>query len=102
MAMITALISGNHGHTLAIPMADITAGVEKIYNARGTAAHDHFVQVTAADFTTLKSGGTVSKKSCNGGDHEYVLSCAAGRQPMAPTCSTSDECGLTMTTLCPP
>jgi hypothetical protein len=82
-------------------MADIMAGAEKIYNARGTATHDHFVQVTSADFTALKSGGTVIKRSCNGGDHEYVLTCATPtRQPTAPTCS--DECGLTMTTLCPP
>jgi hypothetical protein len=102
-AAIVANISMNHGHALSIPAADVTAGVDKIYNARGTSAHDHFVQVTAADFMMLRSGATVIKKSCNGGDHEYALSCGTPtRQPGAPTCSTSDECGLTMGMLCPP
>jgi hypothetical protein len=102
-AAITAIISMNHGHALSIPAADVTAGVDKIYNARGTSAHDHFVQVTSADFAMLKSGGTVIKKSCNGGDHEYALSCGTPtRQPGAPTCSAGDECGLTMGMLCPP
>ncbi|HMI89090.1 MAG TPA: hypothetical protein VK550_33660, partial [Polyangiaceae bacterium] len=101
MAMITALISGNHGHTLAIPMADITAGVDKTYNARGTATHDHFVQLTATDFAALKTGGSIIKKSCNGTDHEFVISCGApSRQPATPTCS--DECGLMMGMVCPP
>ena len=101
---VAALISMNHGHALSIPPADVAAGAEKIYNAKGTASHDHFVQVTAMDFATLKAGGTVIKRSCNGGDHEYVLSCAPpSRQPAAPTCNgTADECGLTVGMLCPP
>ncbi|MET0594925.1 MAG: hypothetical protein ABW133_19655 [Polyangiaceae bacterium] len=100
---LVALISMNHGHALTVPTADVTAGVDKIYNARGTASHDHFVQVTAMDFMTLKAGGTVIKRSCNGGDHEYVISCVTpSRQPAAPTCNgTADECGLTMGMLCP-
>jgi hypothetical protein len=98
---VVALVSQNHAtpHVLTIPPDDVTAGLEKIYNARGQATHDHFVQITATDFATLKAGGTVIKKSCNNTDHEFILSCAPpSRQPVAPTCS--DECGGTMTTLC--
>ena len=98
---VVALISGNHGHALSVPPADVEAGAEKVYNTRGTANHDHYVRVTAQDFAALKTGGTVIKRSCNGGDHEYVLSCGTpSRQPAAPVCN-EDECGLTMPTICP-
>jgi hypothetical protein len=99
---VVALISMNHPtpHVLTIPPEDVTAAVDKVYNARGQANHDHFVQLTATDFATLKGGGTVIKKSCNSNDHEFVLSCAPpSRQPAVPACT--DECGATMTTPCP-
>ena len=60
-----------HGneHVLQIPAADIVAGVAKVYATSGaTANHMHYVQLTAADFTTLQTGGVVTKHSCNGGD----------------------------------
>jgi hypothetical protein len=79
-----------------IPMADIIAGTQRCYNAEGTAGHAHYITLTAADFTTLRNGGNVTKFSCNGGDHQYVLSCAAGAPaPVAPTqcTATSNEGG---------
>jgi hypothetical protein len=105
-ADIMAVIAGNHAppgdHVLTIPIADIMAGVEKTYNARGNAMHDHFIKVTAADFTTLKSGGIVKKNSCSGGDHQFLLSCATtSMMPTAPTCEMSDMCSSTMDTVCP-
>ena len=93
-AMITAAISANHGHSLEIPLADIEAGVDMTYSAQGTAMHCHEVTLTAADFATLKAGGSVTKHSCNGGDHEYVLSCAPGApQPGTPDCSQDPNFG---------
>jgi hypothetical protein len=98
-AEITADISDNHGHELIIPMLDIMTGTTKSYNAQGDAGHDHWVELTAADFTALKAGMTVRKYSCNGGDHEYVLSCEVADAPAgAPTCN--DECGE-QAMLCP-
>lgn len=98
-AEITAEIFDNHGHELVIPMADITAGLAKTYDAQGEAGHSHFVELTADDFTALKMGMTVRKYSCNGGDHQYVLSCAApDGAPAAPTCN--DDCGEDANTLC--
>ncbi|MET0592446.1 MAG: hypothetical protein ABW133_07095 [Polyangiaceae bacterium] len=97
---IIAVVSTNHGHSLQIPPADVATGIEKIYNARGAATHDHFVLFTPADFQTLRAGGTVFKRSCNAGDHEFALACVAlSRQPGAPMCS--DECGLTEQAVCP-
>ena len=101
-AEIEAAISMNHGHALAVPMADIMAGVTKIYNAQGTSMHPHYVELTADDFATLRMGGTVKKVSCSGGDHEYVLSCGtATEQPGNPMCMMSDNCGGSMNELCP-
>jgi hypothetical protein len=90
--MISAMISGNHGHTLNIPLADITAGTQKCYDASGTAGHAHYITLTAADFTTLRSGGSVTKYSCNGGDHQYTLSCGT-----PPAAVTPPECTATST-----
>jgi len=90
---VVAKISNNHGHALSVPMADILAGVEKTYDATGTAQHCHQVTVTAQDFATLKSGGVVTKFSCNGGDHEYVLSCGAAPAPKLPSCGATPSQG---------
>ena len=79
-------------------MADITAGTQKCYNAAGSAGHPHYVIMTTADFAMLASGGTVTKFSCNGGDHQYVLSCAANpTMPVfpVPTCTESSTQGGT-------
>jgi hypothetical protein len=95
-AMVTADISLNHAqpHVLEIPLADIMAGAEKTYDTTGPATHCHRVTVTAADFDTLKSGGSVTLVSCNGGDHEYVLSCVAGAPaPEDPMCDSGDSTG---------
>ncbi len=80
-AVIVAEISLNHGHELEIPVADIMAGVETSYDADGTSGHCHRVVMTSEDFATLRAGGSVTKISCNGGDHEYVLSCEFGAKP---------------------
>ena len=93
-ATIVAAISANHGHALEIPLADIEAGVEMTYSAQGSAGHCHQVTLTADDFAALQAGGTVRKFSCNGGDHEYVLSCAADPPaPEAPDCSADPGFG---------
>jgi hypothetical protein len=92
--MITALISMNHGHALEVPLTDIEAGIEKIYDASGDAGHCHEVTLTEEDFATLRAGGVVTKYSCNGGDHEYVLSCAADPPtPGAPDCGADPNFG---------
>lgn len=93
--MVVAAISNNHGHTLEIPLADIEAGIEVTYDASGDSGHCHEVILTAEDFATLRDGGVVTKYSCNGGDHQYVLSCAPGAPDpvLPPECSDGDDTG---------
>jgi hypothetical protein len=92
--MIIAAFSNNHGHALEVPLADIDAGVDVTYDITGTAMHCHEVTLTAADFQTLRDGGVVTKFTCNGGDHELVLSCAPGApQPGTPDCSADPDFG---------
>jgi hypothetical protein len=92
---IMAAISGNDGHVLMVTAADITAGVAKCYNVMGAGDHPHYVTVTAANFTTLSGGGVVRLFSCNGGDHQYVLSCGTVPAAVAPTCTAAGTEGAT-------
>lgn len=95
--MLIAAVSNNHGHALEVPYDDVIAGVEMTYSAQGTAGHCHEVTITAADFAELAGGGSITLHSCNGGDHEYVLSCAAAPPaPGPPDCNgtpTFGTCG---------
>jgi hypothetical protein len=58
-------IQSLHVHALMIPLADITAGADKTYTHGITGAHTHSIELTAMDFQTLTSGGTVTKSSEN-------------------------------------
>lgn len=73
----SAAIGTNHGHTLTVPMADVTAGVEKTYDIRGTSDHPHTVKVTAAMFASLASNSGVSVLSSSDGGHTHnvTISC---------------------------
>ena len=53
-------IASNHGHVLVVPAADVEAATQKIYHIQGTAAHDHTVTVSAANFNQLKNDPTSS------------------------------------------
>jgi hypothetical protein len=92
-ADIDIMSSGSHQHSLLVTAAQIAAGVEVTILSGTTLSHAHYVKITAADFVALKAGMEVRKKSCAGGDHEYVLKCGGGGStPMDPTDCT-DECG---------
>src|SRR4051812_46695463 len=81
---------GGHTHVLEVPIADVLAGATKTYQTIG-GSHCHQVEVTANDFATLQSGGVVRKPTCNGGDHEFLLSCAADSpEPVNPTTCGGD------------
>ncbi|MEQ9426247.1 MAG: hypothetical protein RJQ09_17615 [Cyclobacteriaceae bacterium] len=71
-------IGTNHGHTLSVPQADITAGVDKQYNIRGASDHPHTVTVSAANFAALQSNQSiqVASTSDNGHSHTINISCA--------------------------
>ena len=68
-----ATIATNHGHAITVTAAEITAGVNKTYDIKGGSAHPHSVVVTAAMFTMLKAGMSVSATSSVGAGHTHVV-----------------------------
>jgi hypothetical protein len=74
----TGAIGANHGHSIAVPPADIVAGVDKTYNIKGGSAHPHTVVVSAAMFTMLKAGMAimVTSSSDAGHTHAVTVTCA--------------------------
>lgn len=74
----SAAISANHGHTATIPGADVAAGVEKTYNIQGASGHPHTIVVTAAMFSMLKAGQSVTVTSSNDAAHTHnvTVTCA--------------------------
>ena len=71
-------IGGNHGHSLTVSTNDVQAGATKIYSIQGTSGHNHSVNLTAANFTALKSNTSISVTSTNGDGHTHSVqvSCA--------------------------
>jgi len=76
-----------HTHVLIVSAADILAGVDVTLETEEDATnHTHEVTLTAADFTTLKAGGVVTKDTCGLGPHQFVISCGVAPAPMMPDC----------------
>jgi len=71
-----AAISGNHGHSLTVSLADITAAVDKTYPSIVTVGHDHAVTITASEFAQLAAGNTISVSTISGPHpHTLTISC---------------------------
>ena len=68
-------IGTNHGHTLVVSKADVTAGKEKTYDITGTSAHAHSVTITAAQFAQLQGNpaASVMVTSTTGGAHTHQV-----------------------------
>lgn len=71
-------IGTNHGHTMAVPAADIAAGVAKTYQIQGTSGHPHTVVVTAAMFAMLQQNMQVMGSSSVDASHahQFTIKCA--------------------------
>lgn len=69
-----ASIGTNHGHTLTVSVADVTAGAEKTYDITGTSAHAHMVTISAAQFTMLKANTSIMVTSTSDGTHTHTVS----------------------------
>lgn len=68
----TATIGSNHGHSINVTMADISAGVEKTYDISGS-SHAHMVTITAAQFAMLAANTQVSVTSTTGTGHTHSV-----------------------------
>jgi hypothetical protein len=66
-------ITGNHGHVLDIPAADLDATDTKTYSIMGTSVHDHTVTLTAAQLAELKAGNPVSVDSSVAAAHSHSI-----------------------------
>jgi hypothetical protein len=55
-----AEISGNHGHALTVPIADLDSTTDKTYSIQGDADHSHLVTFSVAALADLKAGRVVS------------------------------------------
>ena len=103
---LAVFITANHGHTFQVTAADVTAAAPKAYATKGQSEHEHWVQLTAADFAKLQAGGTVRKVSCNDGhEHEFIVNCVGNATPettsgVANFCDAEHKCGDTNTNFC--
>lgn len=71
-------ITGNHGHSLSVSAADVSAGTEKTYSIQGASSHQHMVTVTSSDFGNLGLNQSITKTSTSdsGHTHSVTISCA--------------------------
>lgn len=71
-------ISGNHGHTLVVPEADLDSTTTKTYDITGAADHAHFVSLTPAQLQLIKAKtAVVVNSSINlSHSHEVTTNCA--------------------------
>lgn len=67
-------IAANHGHVLAVAVADLASLVDLTYDIHGTATHTHSVTLSAADLATLKAGMNVSTVSTVTLAHQHTIS----------------------------
>jgi hypothetical protein len=68
-----ATIANNHGHAITVSAADANAGVDKTYQIQGTSLHPHTVMITAAQFATLKSAGSLTVTSSTDAMHSHTV-----------------------------
>lgn len=69
----SATIGTNHGHTLTVPAADVTAAQPRTYDITGSSPHAHSVSLTAAHFAMLAQGMTVTVNSSSGAAHIHAV-----------------------------
>jgi len=72
-------ISGNHGHVLTIPVADLDSTAPKTYDITGVAPHSHLVTFSPAQLAQLKAETAVTVTSTafpgDGHTHNVMVTC---------------------------
>jgi hypothetical protein len=69
-------ISANHGHSVMITSAQLTAGGDLRLTLRGVSGvseHSHILDLTAAEVVSIRNGARVSKPSSNDDAHEHTV-----------------------------
>jgi len=66
-------ISGNHGHSAVIMAADLTAGNGLTLHLRGSATHDHVIELAGTEVVRIRDGGSVAKGSTLTDNHTHTV-----------------------------
>ena len=67
-------ISANHGHSVMITSAQLTAGGQLILNLTpGVPAHVHTVQLTAAEVVSIRDGARVARQTSTDDLHDHTV-----------------------------
>jgi hypothetical protein len=70
-------ISANHGHSVFITNAQLTAGGQVVLTLQGTtvgiAEHTHTVQLTAAQVVSIRDGARVAMESSTQEAHDHIV-----------------------------
>lgn len=72
------MIGTNHGHEMVVPLADVMAGVEVVYDIQGASTHPHTVTLTADDFMMLQQGVAVVVISSTDSMHSHEVTVTCG------------------------
>lgn len=83
LTRVIARVGKNHGHVFTVPLADVTAGVERTYDLTGTASHPHAVTLTIDELAALRTGAIVRARSTvsSGHAHRLWVRCAPPEDP---------------------
>ena len=71
-------ITGNHGHSVQIPPADVNSTTSMTYNIQGSATHNHTITINPAQFVVLRTAGNtviVTSTDTQGHVHDVTVSC---------------------------
>jgi hypothetical protein len=69
----TGQIASNHGHAATITSGQQQAGGALTLDITGSAAHPHTLDLTAAEVTTIRNGGRVTKNSSINAQHDHAV-----------------------------
>ena len=72
-------ITGNHGHALTIAAEDVDSPIDMVYSIMGSADHNQFVTLTAAQLAQIKGKTAATVMSTMGPDghtHLVTVNCA--------------------------
>ncbi|HTT13043.1 MAG TPA: hypothetical protein VMG60_19405 [Burkholderiaceae bacterium] len=77
LACHDTVITGNHGHAVTIPDADLDSMVDMTYNIQGTADHNHTIVLTVAQLQMIKvmTAVTVLSSTTLSHNHDVTVNC---------------------------
>ena len=70
---ITIINNNTVGHSFTVSIADVNAGVRKVYDITGSASHSHLFVISEDMFTTLKTGVEVRQGSTTFEGHVHSV-----------------------------